>query len=145
MSTFIFGAPCLFRSACSSAPAAFCSPKLASLVASVLAKGLYGAFIVSVPGGTGGGSGPEPCEFRLVFSRALSKSLSAVVVPVASSSSLSTVTGGGGGDPVPPSDIRLGRSLVSRGDCGGDMIVTRFLGFPFLPSFVRGGAVAFLA
>jgi len=25
------------------------------------------------------------------------------------------------------------------------MIVTRFLGFPFLPSFVRGGAVACLA
>lgn len=59
---------------------------------------------------------------------------------VAATSSGVTVTGGGGGDPVLPSDKRLGRSGTSTGDCGGEMIVTRFLGFPF---FVFGGAVAF--
>jgi hypothetical protein len=64
------------------------------------------------------------------------------VAVVAATSSAVTVTGGGGGDPVFPSDSRLGLSGDSTGDCGGEMIWTRFLGFPF---FVLGGAVAFLS
>jgi hypothetical protein len=141
MSTFILGAPPAGLSFPRSSAVARCSPRCASLVAKVLANGLYGARIVFA--GTGGGSGSEPSEFRWVFRRACCRSWSAVDVAfVAATSSGVTVTGGGGGEPVLPSDNLLGLSSDSTGDWGGEMICTRFLGFPF---FVLGGAAAFLS
>jgi hypothetical protein len=89
--------------------------------------------------GTGVGSGSAPSEFRWVFRRARRRFGSVVeVAVVAATSSGVKVTGGGGGDPVLPSENLLG--LSSTGDCGGEMICTRFFGFPF---FVLGGAIAF--
>ena len=138
ISTFIFGGPpAAFSSVPRSSAVARCKPRCASVVANVRAKGLYGARIVPVC--TGGGRGSEPSEFRWVFRYAFWRSVSAADVAfVAATSSGVTLTGGGGGDPVFPSDNRLGLSGDSKGDCGGDMICTRFFGFPV---FVRGGAV----
>lgn len=139
MSTFIFGGPPAGLSfSFPRSSVARCTPSCASAVARVLANGLYGARIV--PAGTGGGIGSAPSEFRWLFSIACWRSVD--VAFVAATSSGLTVTGGGGGDPVFPSDNRRGRSGESTGDCGGEMICTRFLGFPF---FVLGGAVAFLS
>lgn len=141
MSTFILGGPAADFSLPRSSVVARCRPACASPVANVLANGLYGARII--PADTGGGSGSAPSEFRCVLSRACWRFGSAVdVAVVAATSSGVTVTGGGGGDPAFPSDNRLGLSGDSTGDCGGEMICTRFLGFPF---FVLGGAVAFLS
>jgi hypothetical protein len=65
MSTFILGAPPAGLSFPRSSAVARCSPRCASLVAKVLANGLYGARIVFIVfAGTGGGSGSEPSEFR---------------------------------------------------------------------------------
>jgi len=63
MSTFILGGPPAGLSFPRSSAVARCNPRCASLVAKVLANGLYGARIVLFAG-TGGGSGSEPSEFR---------------------------------------------------------------------------------
>ena len=95
-----------------------CNPKAASLVASVLAKGLYGAPEADAPGNESGCSDPE---FRLVFCDACSKSESAVAVESESLSPIGCSGGGGGGDMRPDDSLR-GIS----GDSGGESMTTFF-------------------
>ena len=120
----------------------FCSPKAASLVANVLANGLYGA--APGPGVTAGlcaallevcivsGCGREP-EFLLVFRNACSISESAVAVVSDPSSSSEDVLSGGGGETLPAESLRAGSS----GDCGGVWILTRFSFLPILNGATR--------
>lgn len=89
---------------CASVAAESCCwrPKLASLVASVLANGLYGAFIPPAMPAAGGGSEPE---FLRVLRDACSRSESAVAVESdAASSSSSSLWEGGGGDGARPAE-----------------------------------------
>lgn len=115
----------------------FCKPKAASLVANVLAKGLYGAVPGVVAGlsaalgawtAPGGGSDPE---FLLVLRMACSMSESAVAV-VSESSSEESVFSGGGGETRPADSLRG----TSSGDCGGVWILTLFSFLPILKGAV---------
>lgn len=109
-------------------------PNAASLVANVLANGLYGALIAPGPGRLGGGRGPE---FRAAFIVACHKSESPLAIgsPSCPSTSFGSRSGGGGdGALAAESDADSLRPscswvCVNSGECGGDWILTVFFFF----------------